>query len=91
MDVFVVVIDEFQQIQLLSRKLEYCQLDINTLRDELLTTKEDPHSESPQKGLDPFRLLKSEIQGVKLVVRRVELQHACELNVLSDIRFAIFS
>lgn len=78
---------EIDKVSLLARKLEYCQLDINALRDEMLSVN-DPHSVeiSNSKSLDPLRLLKSEIQGVKLVIRRVELQHASELNVLSELR-----
>ena len=91
---------EIDQVAVLSQKVEHQQLDINIIRDLLANNAEKEkegrnsnkhsyggissgqESESDKK----IPILAADVEGLKLLVRRIETQRAIEHNVFSQIR-----
>ena len=84
----------------LARKLEHCQLDINALRDTLLAqalesgTDQSGHgshyaqitSSSWCSATRSIAQLYADLEGMRILVRRIEVHQSVEVNVFSQIR-----
>lgn len=73
----------------LSRKIDTCVGDVNLLRDHLYRDEGNSSSSSSYSKPDSkLALIRGELEGVKMVLRRLELQHAENLDLFSRLRAA---
>lgn len=91
---------ELNQLALLGKKLEHMSIDLNALRDAALSSLPAPSSPSPSPSSSSPRnfssssfssspaiaQLNADIEGVRILVRRIESHQCFELNVFAQLR-----
>lgn len=85
---------EVNHIALLCRKLEHMQIDLNALRDVALSTLPaalSPLAPSSSSSSSPISQaavaqLNADIEGMRVLVRRIESHQCFELNVFAQLR-----
>ncbi len=85
------LMEEVNKIPVLLRKIEHCQLDINNLRELFSSSHSvhDNHPTSPMKLvgekkeiMEKIQHLFNDLEGIRLVMRRIDVQNALQANVL---------
>ena len=75
---------ELNQMPDLARRVEHCELDINTMRSAIYNRNDA--SISKVVGMDASKFMLAEIEGIRTTTRRIELHQAIEAKVFGQIQ-----
>lgn len=70
-------------IHILSNGLFWFVKDVNNLRDNSLSSGNETPGEL--QGIDSISLVKSELESIRMIVRRVDVQNSVEVGIFEKV------